>query len=135
MPDSTTAFFEQLSKRGHDQQLVEVTGNLRIDIGRDQGVDHWFLEIRNGDVQVSQEEHAADCVIRSDRALFDRITKGEENMHAAWIRDELTCEGDLLMFCYFLKVLPGPSRAHHPRSVAREGGDSHDERLGQHLGR
>jgi hypothetical protein len=76
----------------------------------------------NGDVQVSREKREADCVIRTDRALFDRFVTGEAHLYTAWVRNELRAEGDVRLGRLFERVLPGPPGAHHPRMFARERG-------------
>ena len=87
MTDATTEFFEELAARGHEPALAKATGTLRIDL-RDGGAraERWLITITKGDVAVSHRNAKADCVIRVDRTLFDRIASGETNAMAAFLR-------------------------------------------------
>ncbi|WP_165947208.1 SCP2 sterol-binding domain-containing protein [Micromonospora sp. 15K316] len=119
MSDPTGEFFDQLGRRGHERLLAQVSGVMRFDLDHEGRTDHWILAITKGDVSVSREERHADCVVRADRVLFDRITSGEVNALAAWLRNQLTCDGDLLLLRFLTKVFPGPPDAHDPRPAAR----------------
>jgi SCP-2 sterol transfer family len=120
MPDRTTQFFDALSRRGHEPLLEEVTGTIRFDLEHDHGVDHWFLAISHGDVRVSREDRDADAVIRTTKALFDRLASGEVPIYAAWVRNELRALGDIRLGRLVERIMPGPPGAHHPRTFARE---------------
>lgn len=120
MSDPTAEFFDGLGHRGHERLLEEATGTIRFDLEHDHGVDRWFLVIRQGDIRVSREEREVDCVICTNRALFDRLAGGEAHIYTAWVRNELRVEGDVRLARLFQRVLPGPPSAHHPRMFARE---------------
>ncbi|MDH6466102.1 putative sterol carrier protein [Micromonospora sp. A200] len=119
MSNPTADFFEALGRRGHEPLLADAVGSIRFDLGQDQEVDHWLLVIRRGDVRVSREESAADCVLRGSRTTFDRIVTGRSHIYAAWVRNELRAEGDLRLARFLQRVMPGPPGAHHPREFAR----------------
>lgn len=121
MGDPTDEFFEGLRQRGHERLLEEAEGTMRISLKWDQRVDHWFLEIRNGDVHVSRGERPADCVIYTSKMLFDRMVTGEANMQQAWLRNEILVEGDLMFLRRIDRIWPGPPGAHHPRAAAAGG--------------
>ncbi|RZU75615.1 SCP-2 sterol transfer family protein [Micromonospora kangleipakensis] len=120
MSDPTAEFFDGLGHRGHEPLLQEATGTIRFDLEHDHGVDRWFVVIQQGDVRVSREEREADSVVRVDKGLFDRIVSGEENLYAAWVRNELRAEGEVRLARLIQRVFPGPPGAHDPRMFARE---------------
>jgi putative sterol carrier protein len=121
MPDPTAEFFDQLGRRGHERLLETMEGTIRFDLKDDHGTDHWFVAVDEGDVRVSRESGPADCVIHTDRALFDRIVTGETQAQAAWLRHQLVAEGDPTLHRQFDRIFPGPATARHPRDfVARD---------------
>jgi putative sterol carrier protein len=120
MPDPTVEFFDRLARRGHERLLEEATGTIRFDLADDRGSEHWFLTIGQGDVRVSREEREVDCVVRTSRAIFDRLVRGDENIYAGWARNEVRLEGDAALARLFQRILPGPPGARHPRTFARE---------------
>ncbi|WP_446215055.1 SCP2 sterol-binding domain-containing protein [Micromonospora sp. IBHARD004] len=122
MSDPAAEFFDRLGRRGHEPLLEEATGTTRFDLEHAHGVDHWLVTIMNGDLQVSREKSDADCVIRTDKALFGRFVSGEAHLYTAWVRNELRAEGDVRLARLFERVFPGPPGAHHPRGFARERG-------------
>lgn len=117
MRDPTSEFFEGLRRRGHERLLEEAEGTMLFSIERDHRTDHWFLEIKNGDVYVSRGERPADCIVRTNKALFDRMTTGETNLQQAWLRNEVLVEGDLMFLRRIDRVWPGPRGASHPRAA------------------
>ncbi|WP_406044932.1 SCP2 sterol-binding domain-containing protein [Micromonospora sp. NBC_00898] len=120
MSDPTAEFFDGLGRRGHEPLLEEATGTIRFDLKHDHGLDRWFVVIRQGDVRVSRDERESDSVVRAEKGLFDRIVSGEENLYAAWVRNELRAEGEVRLARLMQRVFPGPPGAHHPRMFARE---------------
>jgi hypothetical protein len=120
MSDLSAEFFARLGRRGYEPLLAEAVGSIRFDLGHDGGVDHWFVRMNRGDVQVSREEGAADCVIRASRQLFDRITSGRAYLYTAWVRNELRAEGEVRLGYLFQRLMPGPPGAHDPRAFAHE---------------
>ena len=56
----------------------------------DGKVAHWRLDIRDGNVEVSQSDDAADCMIGASAKLFDDLASGKANAMAAALRNELT---------------------------------------------
>ncbi|MEU5950217.1 SCP2 sterol-binding domain-containing protein [Micromonospora sp. NPDC047465] len=120
MPNPSTSFFEALGRRGHEALLEEVTGTIRFDLTHEQGVDRWLVAIERGDVRVSRDGGEADCALHGSRATFDRIVSGQSQLYPAWLRNEIRAEGDLLLSRTFLRLMPGPPGAQHPRDFGRE---------------
>ncbi len=117
MSEATRKFFDALERHGHERLLKKTNGTIRFDIERDHEVDHWFVEIRGGAVRVSQQDSDADTVIRSDDAVFDRLARGEAKPLPAWLRNDITFEGQLRLIILLERLFAPPPGAHHPRTA------------------
>lgn len=119
MSDRTAEFFDELGRRGHVPAFDATSATIRLDLEHDHGVDHWYMTISRGVVQVSHENRDADAVFGTAKELFDRIVTGEASAYAAWVRSEYTITGDMRLARLFQRLLPGRPGAHHPREFAR----------------
>jgi len=108
MADTTAGFFVELDRRGHEELLEKATGTMRFDLVDGTRTDRWLVTLHKGDVSVSRKDVSADCVVRTDRALFDAMVSGDVNGMAAYLRGELTFEGDPEFLVLFQRVLPAP---------------------------
>ena len=115
MTDATTEFFGELGARGHEPLLKKASGTLRFDLRRGKGVDRWLLAVEKGDMTVTHGNVAADCVVSTDRALFDDLASGKTNAMAALLRGAVGIEGDVQLLVLFLRLFPGPPRARKRR--------------------
>jgi predicted lipid carrier protein YhbT len=122
MTDSTAEFFLELDRRGHEPLLEKATGSVRFDLADGERIDRWLVSLDRGEVTASRKNAAADCVVRTDRSLFDAIARGEINGMAAYLRGDLTLEGDPELMVVIQRVFPGPP-AHSLRRGARPGRD------------
>jgi putative sterol carrier protein len=111
MADATTEFFTRLEERGHEPLLEKARGSLRFDLVGNGRKARWFVEIDRGDLAVSHRNAKADCVIRADKALFDRIATGKENAVAAVLRGAMGIEGNRQLLVLFQRVFPAPQSA------------------------
>lgn len=120
MDDVAREFFATLSKRGHDPLLEKASGSLRFDLVREKHVERWRVVIDHGDIAVSRGNAPSDATLRTDRALFEGVARGDVNVMAALLRGALYVEGDLELLMLFQRVLPGPRarRKRAPRSRA-----------------
>ena len=123
MADSTAEFFDELGRRGHEPLLEKTSGTIRVDLKDGKKTERWLVAIAKGDLAVSRQNAAADCVISADRALFDAIASGKTNAVAAMLRGAIGVEGEVPLLVSFQRLLPGPPRARRPRSrtTARSG--------------
>jgi putative sterol carrier protein len=80
-------------------------------------IDIWTVAIDHGAVSVSQGDGPADCTIRADRALFDRLCRGDQNAMAAMLRGALVCTGDVELLYAMQRIFPGPSRPGGPQDT------------------
>ena len=110
MTDATTDFFRALGERGHEPALEKVTGTIRFDLTGGQRPARWLVAIGTGDVSVSRKRGKADCLVRVDRMLFDRIASGEANAMAAVLRGAIDVEGDRALLVAFQRLFPGPPK-------------------------
>jgi hypothetical protein len=109
MTDRTEAFFDQLGRRGHEPLLERFNGSIRFDLAHGKRTDHVLVAVKKGDINISHQSADADCVVRTDRAQFDRFATGESNLMTAFLRGELALQGDLHLLVLFQRVFPGPA--------------------------
>ena len=114
--DPTTKFFDDLASRGHEPLLEKATGTLRLDLTNGKRSARWLVAIKKGDITVSRENRAADCVARADRGLFEGIVKGEVNAMAALLRGAIAVEGDPQLLVLFQRLFPGPPKSRRSRT-------------------
>jgi putative sterol carrier protein len=109
MTDPTEEFFEELERQGHLPLMKKTSGTLRFDVVDGTRTNSWFVAIKKGDVTVSRQGDAADCVVRGDKALVDGIWSGDVNPMTAVLRGEMHVEGDRELMVLFQRLLPGPA--------------------------
>jgi putative sterol carrier protein len=107
--DPTAEFFDDLARRGHEPLLGKASGSARFDLRDGKRTERRLLTIDEGNVGVSRRNAAADCVLRADRALFDRIVAGELNFMAAVLRGEVAVGGDPKLLVLLQRLFPRPS--------------------------
>ena len=117
MSDATEQFFEELGQRGHEPLVAKFSGRVRFDVVDGDHTDRWLVTIDKGDIAVSRDGETGECVVRADKALFDRLARGETNPMAAVLRGAVVCTGDIDLLLAVQRVFPGP-----PRSGARAEG-------------
>jgi putative sterol carrier protein len=110
MSDDVVEFFEELGRRGHEPLLAKVTGRVRFDLIGGGRTDRWLVTLDKGDTVVSHQDGPAACTIRAERALFERLCRGEENAMAAMLRGALVCTGNVELLYAIQRIFPGPPR-------------------------
>jgi hypothetical protein len=110
LTDPTAAFFEELGRRGHDRLLEKASGTVRVDLAVGKSTQRWLVSVSNGDVAVSRRNGSADCVLRADKRLFDKLVTGDANAIAAMLRGALAVEGHIELLVLFQRLFPGPPR-------------------------
>jgi putative sterol carrier protein len=109
--DPIADFFDDLNRRGHEPLLGKMTGRARFDVVDNSRTRRWLVVIDKGEVSVAQgddEGGVADCAVRADKALFDRLCRGQENAMAAVLRGAIDCSGDVELLLAIQRVFPGP---------------------------
>src|ERR671937_599465 len=89
---TTEEFFAELDRRGRERLVRTTSGTIRFDLEHEHGIDHWFVVVTNGEVQVSREEREADLAIRTDIVFFERLARGEAKWFSAWLRNDIVSE-------------------------------------------
>ena len=111
MADSAAQFFDALVSRGHEPALAHASGTIRFEILDGRQTQRWVVSVRKGNLAVSRRNAAADCVVRADRGLFEKIVRGEENPTAALLRGAVQVEGAVGLIVLFQKLLPSPPKS------------------------
>jgi putative sterol carrier protein len=112
MADTIERFFQELEEKGHQPLLGKVRGTVRFDLADGDGeVDHWLMTVDHGDFTITHGEGEADCTMRTDRTLFEKLITGEENALAATLRGALVCAGNVELLFAIQRIFPGPPRA------------------------
>jgi predicted lipid carrier protein YhbT len=106
MSDGTIEFLKDLGRRGHEPLLAKISGRARFEVVDGDVTDRWLVAIDNGNVVVSHKGGTAECVIRGEKALLDRLCRGEENAIAAVLRGALQCGGDVELLFAIQRVFP-----------------------------
>ncbi|MGH3016881.1 MAG: SCP2 sterol-binding domain-containing protein [Gaiellaceae bacterium] len=117
MADAVAVVFDSLAARGLEPRLAGMTAVVRFDVMDGGRTQPWLLTVKNGDIQVSQKNAAADLVIRCERALAERLFTGKANAMSAVLRGELTVEGSADLLVLVQRLLPRPRTA-RKRGVA-----------------
>jgi predicted lipid carrier protein YhbT len=119
MSDAVVEFFRELGRRGHEPLLAKVAGRVRFDLADGDRTDRWLVAVDKGDTTVSHKAGPAECTIRAERALFERLCRGEENAMAAVLRGALVCTGDVELLYAIQRIFPGPPRERQPQDSMR----------------
>jgi putative sterol carrier protein len=118
MSDPTSEFFTGLEQRGREPMLQRTSGTLRFDLADGGVVEHWYVRISKGALTVTHDEDHADCVVRAEKELFDRLASGTANAMAAALRGVVEPSGDLQLIVQFQRLFPGPPRGCEDREEA-----------------
>jgi len=119
MSNATNRFFGELSQHGCERLLKKTSGTIRFDLEHENGIEYWLLSISNANVEVSRDKRDADTVIRTDTAFFERMIRGEAKPLTAWLRNDITSDGEFRFVVLLERLFPPPVGARHPR-VASE---------------
>jgi putative sterol carrier protein len=118
MADTIRDFFRELEK-SHQPLLGKVLGTVRFDLTDADGTtDHWLVSVSRGDITTTQQKGKADCMIRSDRKLFEQLIKGEENAIAATLRGAIICMGNVELLFAIQRIFPGPPKKRQQQGEA-----------------
>jgi len=108
--DPLERFFAELAARGHEPLLRKASGSTRFDVRDGKRTRRWIVTVDDGDIAVLAGNGAAACVVRADKAVFDRIVTGRMNAVAAVLRGDLEVEGDWRLLVRMQRLFPGRRR-------------------------
>jgi putative sterol carrier protein len=109
--DPTAAFFAELASRSEEPLLRKASGATRFDIVDGRRVRRWLVTVDKGKISVSAKAGGAACVVRADKAVFDKIAAGKLNAVAAVLRGDLAVEGDWRLLVRIQRLFPNPPRS------------------------
>jgi len=116
--DATERFFAELAERGHDPLLRKASGCVRFDIVDGRRSRRWYVTVDRGDIQVTRLEGKADCIMRAERSLAEKVVAGRLNAVAAVLRGDLEVEGDWRMLVLMQRLFPGPRASRRRKATA-----------------
>jgi putative sterol carrier protein len=111
MTDPTVEFFQELDQRGHEALLEKASGTVRFDLATGSRTENWLLTFADGDVSVIRENRAADCVVRTDKKVFDDVATGKLNALTAYLRGLIAPEGNPEVLVLVQRLFPAPTTA------------------------
>jgi hypothetical protein len=114
--DPTAAFFGRLAEVGHQPLLRKATGCTRFEVVDGRRVRRWRVRLDRGDIAVEPGGGEADCVIRAERRVFERLATGRMNAVAAVLRGEVTVAGDWRLLVGMQRLFAGPPRQRKSRA-------------------
>jgi SCP-2 sterol transfer family len=109
-PDPTARFFERISRLGHEPLLRKATGCTRFEIVEAGRTRRWRVLVAKGDLSVEPGGGDADCVVRVERKVFERVVTGRMNAVAAVLRGDIAVEGDWRLLVGMQRLFTGPPR-------------------------
>jgi putative sterol carrier protein len=108
--DPTARFFADLAGREDEPLLRKATGSMRFDIVSGRRTRRWVLSVDKGALTVTEGGGDATCVIRADKAVFDKVASGRLNAVAAVLRGDLVVAGDWRLLVRLQRLFPSPPR-------------------------
>jgi putative sterol carrier protein len=89
---STKEFFETLESRADPSKTAGVSNSYLFDI---EGQGQWKVDVRDGNVSVTEGGGEADVTITTSGENFDKIVAGELNPTTAYMSGKLKIKGDM----------------------------------------
>jgi predicted lipid carrier protein YhbT len=124
MTDRTEEFFGELQREGQLPLMEKVNGTLRVDLVDDKRTAHWFVTMSKGGVSVSRQGRSADCVLKGDKQLLERVLSGDVSGFTAILRGEIEIDGDPELMVLFLRAAPGLATRRRAEAVEPVGSRS-----------
>lgn len=106
--DPISDFFAVLAEPVHLATFERESATIRFDVSDDKDVQHWYVTVTDGDVEVTRRNSPADAIVRVRRPDFEQIVTGRMNAQAALLRGIVSCEGSVGALMMFQRCLPGP---------------------------
>ena len=92
MADSVREFFDTLPTRVDSSKLGGMTNSYLFDI---TGAGSWLVDIRDGNVTVTEGGGDADATITVSDENFQKLVSGQQNPMTAYMTGKLKIKGDM----------------------------------------
>jgi putative sterol carrier protein len=89
---SAREFFESLPGRVESSKTAGMNNSYLFDI---DGAGKWKVDVRDGNVSVTEGEGDADAVISASEDTFEKMVSGEQNPTSAYMTGKLKVKGDM----------------------------------------
>jgi putative sterol carrier protein len=89
---STKDFFDTLEGRVDSAKTAGMNNSYLFDI---DGAGQWKVDVRDGNVTVTEGAEDADVTISTSEETFEKITSGEQNATSAYMTGKLKVKGDM----------------------------------------
>lgn len=89
---SAKDFFDGLEERADPAKTAGVNNSYLFDI---EGEGQWKVDVRDGNVSVSEGGGDADVTIAASAEDFDKIVSGDMNPTTAYMSGKLKIKGDM----------------------------------------
>src|SRR3954470_19509471 len=89
---SAREFFGTLESRVDTSKTAGMNNSYLFDI---DGAGQWKVDVREGNVTVSEGAGDADVTISTSEETFEKITSGEQNATSAYMTGKLKVKGDM----------------------------------------
>ncbi len=106
MVDTAAEFLDSLSTSDCVALLRKISGTIRFDVADDPDDVPALVVIDKGEVKVMRENRRADCVVRGNREVLDRVVCGRTGALAAVLRGELMVDGDSELLVLVQRIFP-----------------------------
>ena len=116
--DPTAHFFAELAERTHEPLLRKADGRTRFDIVDGRRTRRWLVTVERGNLAVTTSNADADCIVRADKVVFDKVAAGRLNAVAAVLRGDLEVEGDWRLLVRMQRLFPGPRRSRRRKGTS-----------------
>ncbi|GGK40184.1 hypothetical protein GCM10010124_36130 [Pilimelia terevasa] len=125
MEDTAERYFRELSEGGAHPLLARAAGTIRFDLESGKRSRSWLVTVEHSAVSVSKRRGPADCVVRTDDALFEAIARGEANTYAMMLRGRVAAVQDkpelLVLFHRYMRARQHLARQKAPGARAGAG--------------
>lgn len=115
--DEVTQFFRELGGRDREPLLEKIRGWVRFELVEPGRIDRWLVAVDRGAIAVTHSDGPAECTARLDRALFERLCRGEANMIAAMMRGAVLSFGDIELLFAIARLFPAFPPERQPQRV------------------
>ena len=85
-------FFEGLSSRVDASKTAGMNNTYVFEI---EGAGTWTVDVRDGQVSVTEGAGDGDCTIATSEENFEKIVNGEQNPTTAYMSGKLKIRGDM----------------------------------------